>query len=87
MCLSVTTLAAASFISTIKLRYEQLRLSVFILNCGFFKNIASFTSWESFQAFAYRDHIYYRLVTPVSFFSDGGGFLSSIKANGTLNAA
>ena len=27
------------------------------------------------------------IVTPVSFFSDGGGFLSCVKANDTLNAA
>ena len=46
VCLSVTTLAAASFISTIKLRYEGLQLSIlFLFNSRIFKKNASFKSY------------------------------------------
>ena len=45
VCLSVTTLAVALFISTIKLRYEGLQLSIlFIFNSWIFKKNDSLKS-------------------------------------------
>ena len=55
VCLSVTTLAVASFVSTLEIRYEQLYYGIFlILNVWIFiKMLRS----EVMASFAYRDSL------------------------------
>ena len=72
VCLSVTTLAAASFSSTIKLRYAGLHLSFSsFLTCRFSQKFFVQKLWCHFLTVTVSDGI---AATPVSFFSDGGGF-------------
>ena len=72
VCLSVTTLAAASFSSTIKLRYAGLQLSIlFIFNSWIFQKMLHSKVMASF---AYRDRLRRYCSHPCFVFSDGGGF-------------
>ena len=67
VCLSVPTLAAASFISTIKLQYAGLQLSIFssFSTRGFSKKCFVQTLWRHLLTVTVSDGI---AATPVSLF-------------------
>ena len=84
VCLSVTTLAASSFISMIKQQYERLQFSIIFSTRGFPKNFHSQVMTSLILlAVANLGGI---AATTVSVFYDGGSFCY-MKANGTLDAA
>ena len=80
VCLSVTTLAAASFSSTIKLRYEGIQLSIlFIFNSWIFKKMLPSKVMASLilLTVTISDGI---AATPVSFFptEEGSGVVKRL---------
>ena len=85
VCLSVTTLAAASFISTLEIRYEQLYYSILLIfNVWIFiKMLRS----EVMASFAYRDSLRRYCSDPKLVFSMTEASKVVSKANGTLNAS